>query len=415
MKLKKKIFILFFVIIILLNISTTVRAEEIDINSEAGLLVEVSTGKILYEKNADKIMYPASTTKILTAILVLENCELSDMVTVSQNAISNIPSGYVTCNLHAGEEISVNDLLYALMLPSANDAAFALAEHVGGSIENFSDMMNEKAKEIGCTNTHFVNPNGIHDDNHYTTAHDLYLMANYAMKNETFRTIVSKTEYVLPATNMHSQADRIMYNSNELLNNNSKNYYYENAIGIKTGTTSKAGSCLVAESSKNNMELISVTLNGGTTNGLNDRFTDSKKLFDYGYENYNFDNITEKNATISTIEIENGTKDTKNLNLIAENDISVLHNINLDLSTITPEITLNENLLAPISEGEIVGTAKYNVDGIEYTTNLLAGSNVEKKLDISIIILICGILLLFISVRILRKNKKHRNKRKYKK
>ena len=415
MKLKKKIFILFFVIIILLNISTTVRAEEIDINSEAGLLVEVSTGKILYEKNADKIMYPASTTKILTAILVLENCELSDMVTVSQNAISNIPSGYVTCNLHAGEEISVNDLLYALMLPSANDAAFALAEHVGGSVENFSDMMNEKAKEIGCTNTHFVNPNGIHDDNHYTTAHDLYLMANYAMKNETFRTIVSKTEYVLPATNMHSQADRIMYNSNELLNNNSKNYYYENAIGIKTGTTSKAGSCLVAESSKNNMELISVTLNGGTTNGLNDRFTDSKKLFDYGYENYDFDNITEKNATISTTEIENGTKDTKNLSLVAENDISVLYNINLDLSTITPEITLNENLLAPISEGEIVGTAKYNVDGIEYTTNLLAGSNVEKKLDISIIILICGILLLFISVRILRKNKKHRNKRKYRK
>lgn len=415
MKLKKKIFILFFVIIILLNISTTVRAEEIDINSEAGLLVEVSTGKILYEKNADKIMYPASTTKILTAILVLENCELSDMVTVSQNAISNIPSGYVTCNLHAGEEISVNDLLYALMLPSANDAAFALAEHVGGSVENFSDMMNEKAKEIGCTNTHFVNPNGIHDDNHYTTAHDLYLMANYAMKNETFRTIVSKTEYVLPATNMHSQADRIMYNSNELLNNNSKNYYYENAIGIKTGTTSKAGSCLVAESSKNNMELISVTLNGGTTNGLNDRFTDSKKLFDYGYENYDFDNITEKNATISTTEIENGTKDTKNLSLVAENDISVLYNINLDLSTITPEITLNENLLAPISEGEIVGTAKYNVDGIEYTTNLLAGSNVEKKLDISIIILICGILLLFISVRILRKNKKHRNKRKHRK
>lgn len=415
MKLKKKIFILFFVIIILLNISSTVRAEEIDINSEAGLLVEVSTGKILYEKNADKIMYPASTTKILTAILVLENCELSDMVTVSQNAISNIPSGYVTCNLHVGEEISVNDLLYALMLPSANDAAFALAEHVGGSVENFSDMMNEKAKEIGCTNTHFVNPNGIHDDNHYTTAHDLYLMANYAMKNETFRTIVSKTEYVLPATNMHSQADRIMYNSNELLNNNSKNYYYENAIGIKTGTTSKAGSCLVAESSKNNMELISVTLNGGTTNGLNDRFTDSKKLFDYGYENYDFDNITEKNATISTTEIENGTKDTKNLSLVAENDISVLYNINLDLSTITPEITLNENLLAPISEGEIVGTAKYNVDGIEYTTNLLAGSNVEKKLDISIIILICGILLLFISVRILRKNKKHRNKRKYRK
>lgn len=415
MKLKKKIFILFFVIIILLNISSTVRAEEIDINSEAGLLVEVSTGKILYEKNADKIMYPASTTKILTAILVLENCELSDMVTVSQNAISNIPSGYVTCNLHAGEEISVNDLLYALMLPSANDAAFALAEHVGGSVENFSDMMNEKAKEIGCTNTHFVNPNGIHDDNHYTTAHDLYLMANYAMKNETFRTIVSKTEYVLPATNMHSQADRIMYNSNELLNNNSKNYYYENAIGIKTGTTSKAGSCLVAESSKNNMELISVTLNGGTTNGLNDRFTDSKKLFDYGYENYDFDNITEKNATISTTEIENGTKDTKNLSLVAENDISVLYNINLDLSTITPEITLNENLLAPISEGEIVGTAKYNVDGIEYTTNLLAGSNVEKKLDISIIILICGILLLFISVRILRKNKKHRNKRKHRK
>ena len=350
MKLK---FFLLMIIFILINSTISFAETDIDISAEAGLLVEVSTGKILYEKNAYKKMYPASTTKILTAILVIENCNLeTDIATVSESALSNIPTGYVTCNLQVGEKISVKDLLYALMIPSANDAAYVLAEHVGGTVEGFSDMMNKKAEEIGCTGTHFVNPNGIHDDDHYTTAHDLYLMANYAMKNETFREIVSITKYTLPVTNKYQLEDRVLSTTNDLLKTNSR-YYYESAIGIKTGHTTQAGNCLVSESSKNGLDFISVILNGGVTdNGLNTRYTESIKLFDYGYSNYIFSNIVTQNTVITSIEVENASKDTKNLDLIIDTDINALHKKDLDISIITPEITLNEKILAPIIKGE---------------------------------------------------------------
>ena len=397
-------------LIFLISFQSFVFANEIDITSEAGLLVEYSTGKVLYEKNSNKVMYPASTTKILTAIVVLENCNLSDIATVSESALSNIPSGYVT--LQVGEEISINDLLHALLIPSANDAAFVLAEHVGGSVEGFSDMMNKKAKEIGCTNTHFVNPNGIHDDNHYTTAYDLYLMGKYAMQNEVFKSIVSKTEYTLPATNKYPNNDRILHTSNSLLDKSNKNYYYEPTIGIKTGHTTQAGNCLVAESSKNNMNFISVILNGNSTsNGLDSRFVDTKNLFEYGYANYEFNDVVTKNTPVTTIEIENGTKDTKNLELVTEKNINVFHNKNIDLSTINPEIILEENIFAPITSGTVLGVAKYNIDGLEYETNLLAGSDVEAKLDISIVLVIAGFVLLILSMLMSRKNRKKKRKK----
>ena len=285
MRLKlKKILLLFFMLI---SISSLAFAAELNLNSEAAILVEVSTGRILYEKNSTKQLYPASTTKILTAILVLENCDLDEKVTVRETALNNVPSGYVTCNLQIGEQLTVNDLLYALMIPSANDAAYVLAEHVGGSVEGFSAMMNDKARALGCKTTHFVNPNGIHDDSHYSTAYDLYLIADYAMKNETFRKIVATTEYTLPATEQYPSEDRVLKTTNELLNENSRNYYYKNAIGIKTGYTSKAGNCLVAGAHRDGLEFIAVVLNGGTTKeNLNSRYVDSKKLFNYAYDNF---------------------------------------------------------------------------------------------------------------------------------
>lgn len=412
MKLKNKL-ILLIILFILFTTSTSFATTDININSEAGLLVETSTGKILYEKNAYKKMYPASTTKILTAILVLEKCNLDDIATVSENALSHIPSGYVTCNLQIGEEISIKDLLYALMVPSANDAAFVLAEYVGGSVEEFANMMNEKAKEIGCTGTHFVNPNGIHDENHYTTAYDLYLMGDYAMKNDTFREIVATTEYTLPVTNKYETADRKLTTTNDLLKTNSRNYYYENVIGIKTGHTTQAGNCLVSYSSKNDFNLISVVLNGGiNSSGLNDRYIDTIDLLDYGYDNYIFNDIVKQNSIIQSIEIENATKDTKNLDLVAENNINVLYNKQLDLNSITPKIVLNENIQAPIYKGEKLGTATYTVEDTEYTVNLLANSNVEKRIDLYIILLLVGLILLFLSIIIIRKNKKKKYHRK---
>ena len=396
----------------LISISSLAFAAELNLNSEAAILVEVSTGRILYEKNSTKQLYPASTTKILTAILVLENCDLDEKVTVRETALNNIPSGYVTCNLQIGEQLTINDLLYALMIPSANDAAYVLAEHVGGSVEGFSAMMNDKARALGCKTTHFVNPNGIHDDSHYSTAYDLYLIADYAMKNETFRKIVATTEYTLPATEQYPSEDRVLKTTNELLNENSRNYYYKNAIGIKTGYTSKAGNCLVAGAHRDGLEFIAVVLNGGTTKeNLNSRYVDSKKLFNYAYDNFTLTKIIEKNSIVNTIEIEKGTKETKNLDLIIDETITVVNNKSINMNDVIPEIALRENLVAPIMAGEKIGTVKYKVDDIEYSANLLAKDEVIK-VDYSIYLILAGVILLLLATSILRSRKKSKKRRR---
>ena len=408
MKIKNKIFI--FMLVILFCLQTCTLAVQPSITAKGAILVEASTGRILYEKSSTRQMYPASTTKIMTAILVIENCDLSDIVTVSETALSNIPTGYVTCDIQVGEEISVKDLLYALMVKSANDAAYVLAEHVAGTVDDFSTMMNAKAKEIGCKETNFVNPNGIHSQRHYSSAYDLYLMTQYGMKNETFRTLVSTTSYTLPETNKHSEADRSFTTTNELINPDSGDSFYSNAIGIKTGFTSQAGNCLVAESSRDGLDFIAVVLNAEDSKS---RYTDCKTLFDYAYDNFTLTKIKEKNTLIDTIEIENGTKETKNLDLLIDETITVINNKSIDMNQIIPEINLNENLTAPISSGDIVGSIKYKVDDIEYSANILAGSDVIPQTDFSIFILISGILLLLIAISILGKKKtKKRKKRK---
>jgi len=414
MKFKRKILCLIILFIILF--SNLCFATEPNTASTAVILVESSTGKILYEKNAYEKMYPASTTKVLTAILTLENCDLDEMATVSHHSIYSLPNGYVNANLQEGEQISVNDLMYALMVKSANDAAIVLAEHIAGSVEAFSDMMNKKAKEIGCKNTHFVNPNGIHNENHYSTAYDLYLMASYGMENELFRKYVSTATYTLPVTNKYPAADRICVTTNDMLRKKSK-YYNENVIGIKTGFTTEAKNCLIAGAKKDNVELISVVLHSGTNaEGLSERYIDTNALFDYGFENFEFSNIVEKNSIVKNIEIENGNKDTKNLNLIAKDTLTAYINKETDLQNLSPEIKLNENIVAPIIAGTSLGSVTYTVDNIEYTTELLASHDVEEKLSVEIFVLIIGVILLFLGITILKKNsrKKVRNKKRKK-
>lgn len=410
MKIKNKILVIMCLFLMLFQ--TISFASNPTINSKACILVEVSTGRILFERNSTKQLYPASTTKIMTAILVLEKCNLNDIVTISETALDNLPSGYVTCDLQVGEEISVNDLLYALMVKSANDAAYALAEHVGGSIDAFADMMNIKAREIGCSNTHFVNPNGIHDDKHYSTAYDLYLMAKYAMQNETFRTLVATKEYTLPATNKYPNTDRTFTTTNLLLDEESTSYYYKYATGIKTGYTSQAGNCIVSYSSRDGLDFITVVLGGGATpSGLNARFIDSKTLFNYGYDNYTLTKVKEANTHISNIEIENGSKETKNLDVLISESITVINNKSINMNDIIPEIKYKENLLAPIAKGDVVGAIKYKVDDIEYSADLIAANDVLEKPNYSVFILIItGFLLIIISGRLYRKTIKPKRK-----
>lgn len=400
MKLKKvllNLLIYSFFILIFCNASF---ANSLELESEAAFLMERSTGNTLYEKNAEEKMYPASTTKILTAILAIENCDLNEMATVSKNAVSLVPKGYSNAGLVAGENLSIENLLYALMLNSANEAANVLAEHISGSIDEFCKLMNEKAKEIGCTNSNFVNTNGMHDENHYTTAKDLALIANYCMNNETFRKIVSTTTYELPDTNI-IKMQRIMKNTNMLIFENSK-YYYEYAIGVKTGFTSQAGNCLVTCSSKDGIEFIGVTLKSGTSttdSGL--RFTDGKSLLEYGYENYVLTTIIEKDTLIDNIEIKNATKETKNLSIVVENDITDFVQKNLEIKQTNVEI--NNELEAPISKGTVVGKITYTVGEKAYSTNLIAQTDViyrpPYELIITGIVIIILVIIFFIKKR----------------
>lgn len=410
MKFKGKIILtLTLFILSFVNVSL---ASEPNVASSAAILVEASTGKILYEKNAYEKMYPASTTKILTAILTLENCDLEEKATVSHNAVYSIPSGYVNCNLQEGEEIPIKDLMYALMVKSANDAAVVLAEHIGGSVEGFANQMNEKAKQIGCQNTHFVNPNGIHNENHYSTAYDLSIMAQYGMKNEILRNYVATTTYTLPATNKYPNRDRICITTNDMIRPASK-YYNEHVIGIKTGYTTEAKNCLISAANQNDTELICVVLHAGTNNeGLSERYIDTSALFQYGFSDFQFTNIVTENNIIQNIEIENGTKDTKYLDLIAKDTLSAYLNKEINLTNISPHITLHENLEAPIEAGTTLGKLTYLIDDVEYSTELLAKSTVEKKWNIEIYILIGGVLLLIFGIFILKISTKKQVKKK---
>lgn len=243
----------------------------LSISSPCAVLAEADTGRIIYAKNADKIHANASTTKIMTCILALENSKMSEIVTASANAAAQIPT---KLGMSAGESFRMKDLLYSLMLPSHNDTAVAIAEHIGGTSENFVKMMNQKAKAIGCKNTHFVTPNGLDRGfNHYTTASDLLLMARYAWKKSTFRTIVGTSSYTF--SNLNGKQYHIK-TTNTLLGSQ------PGVCGMKTGFTAKAGNCFVGVVvSKNKKTYISVTLGAATEKA---RWDDAKKLLNYAYK-----------------------------------------------------------------------------------------------------------------------------------
>ena len=266
---------------------------EMKIYSESAILMEEKTGKILYEKDIHVRKYPASTTKILTAIIALEKCNLDEKAQASNEAVNIIKSGYSTANIKVGETFTIGELVDVMLIHSANEAANIIAEHISGTTVEFARIMNAKAKEIGCLDSNFVNPNGVHDENHYSTAYDLALIARYCMKNEKFREIVTKMQCELPPTELW-QEPRIFKNTNSLLLSDNR-YYYPYCIGGKTGFTTPAKNCLISISNKDNFELVSVILHAESTeDALSARYLDTINLFEYGYNNYNIDDILEE-------------------------------------------------------------------------------------------------------------------------
>ena len=406
---KKCLLLSFLMIAILFTNFTIVYAEnanEPDLISKAAILIDNKTNKVLYDKNSNERMFPASTTKILTAILVLENCDLNETVTASYDAIMSIPEGYVTANIDGEEQLTVEQLLELLLVHSANDAANVLAEYVGGSIESFVSMMNTKVNELGLTNTRFTNAYGLQDEEHYTTAYDLSIIMQYCLENDDFRRIAGSASCSIPATNKSDV--RSYVSTNQLIVPDNPNYYSYVTVG-KTGFTTEAGECLVSCAYRNDLELICVVLGGTVIDGVSTRFSESKTLYEYGFNNFSLKNIANPGDVITEIQVSNGTPDTKSLDLAFTDSIYVLIN-NSDLETnYTPEIQLNSDISAPITQGDVLGSVVYTIDGIQYTSDIVATHNVESSQLLQFVLQIGGLfIVLLITFKIFFSNKKEK-------
>ncbi|MCD8105240.1 MAG: D-alanyl-D-alanine carboxypeptidase [Lachnospiraceae bacterium] len=278
----------------------TIESNEIEgwpegptIEAASAIVMDIDTGTVLYSKQATEKQYPASITKIMTTLLLIENCDLDDTITFSE-VVYDIEEGSTHLGIQPGEEMTLRDCAYGIMLASANDIANGVAEYIAGSVSAFADMMNEKAEELGCVNTHFSNPHGLYSDDHYTCAYDMALIAQAAYQNETFREIVGTTEYIIPETNLSGE-DRSFLNHHKMLQSDSE-YYQSWCTGGKTGYTSQCLNTLVTYGSKDGMNLVSVILR---VNRSGKAYAESTEILEYGFENFytkNYENISSKST-----------------------------------------------------------------------------------------------------------------------
>ncbi len=311
------------------------KADELSMSAKSAVLIDASTGRLLYEKNAYEKMPMASTTKIMTAVVALEYGNVNDTVVAGKNACGVEGSSIW---LSQGEKMSLSDMLFGLMLASGNDAAIAIAEHVGGSVEGFVGMMNETAQKIGAYNTHFANPNGLPSKDHYTTAYDLALISAYAMSNDYFREIV-KTQYKTLPWEGH-EWDRVVKNKNKILWN------YEGGNGIKTGYTKAAGRCLAAAAERDGMQLIAVALDAP------DMFSDCTAALNFGFENYKNRLLIGKDELAGSVAVKNGTQES--FSVYTDQDI-YFPLTDEEYSKIEKRVFLEETVSAPVYKRQQVG------------------------------------------------------------
>lgn len=412
----KKLLLLFFSLF-LINISFA-ATPNFDVYCNSAILIDARTGNVLYEKNSNQQAYPASTTKILTAYIALTQIgDTNTEIIPTKNAIMSVPVGSSLAYFSENEKLTLEQVLFGLLLPSGNDAANIIAEYVSGSNSNFAELMNVTAEKLGATNSHFVNPSGWHDNEHYTTAADLAKIAYNAMKIPKFKEVVSQTRYVMPETNV-SKVKRTFINTNKLLS--SGEYYYEAATGIKTGYTSQAGNCLVASASKDGVELISVAMGGNTVPvGKSAVYLDTINLLNFGFENYHNNQLVTQSNLITKITPKKAGK--KTLDIITDSSINVLVE-NGDTPVFDRIISLNEKIVAPIKKGDVLGTLTYTQNNkVVGIVNLVAKTDIEKEhwffvllkvlLYLAISVIILGVMLrLFNDIRKISK-KRRKNKR----
>lgn len=418
-------------------------SREPDLVANSAIIMDAASGQILYEKNAHDKKYPASITKIMTTILALDKeVDFNATITMSENSIWGVERDSTLIGLDVGERVSVGDCVYATMVKSANECAYAVAEYVAGDIESFATLMNEKAAELGCENTHFVTPNGLHDDDHYTTAYDMALITKYALQNDTFRSIAGTLSYTVPATNLADET-RELWNGNKMIYPTSE-YYYEYCEGGKTGYTSKANNTLVTFAKQGDLELICVIMD---CDGSRYTYTDTRALYNYCYNNYSY------YYPLSDFSFESDDEDVVETNAILENyysglshemfdltvdkEFSLLIKKSVDIKKIKRNIKLyneaKENVLGEINfvyDGETLGTTYITstnptlssmLTQEEETTDSTDSYNIRKIVYI-VLIVVAAIFILFIlyiflnictnNVRRSRRRRQYRRRRK---
>ena len=346
-------------------------------SAKAVVLADMDSGRLLYEMNKDEQRSPASLTKIMTVMLAVEALErgevsLDEMVTAQADCLAGLNTDSSTSGIQPGEIISYQDLLYCAMVHSANEACNILAHRVSGSVPAFVELMNRRAAELGCTSTHFSDPNGLSNENHYTTAYEMYLITREALEHPLFAEICNTRGYDMAATNL-SQA-RSFANSNALITADSEygsSYVYPAAAGVKTGFTQLAGYCLVSTAEKDGVRLLAVVMgcDGWLNAGIDEyeNFTDSIRLYNWAFANFSYRQAVSSLSTVTRVEVENAVETDAYASLRPQNDVTLLlpKDLNLESVELSPTI-YTEKLVAPIEAGTVLGRAEILIDGRSY-------------------------------------------------
>ena len=364
--------------------------EDLNLFCSYAVLLDANHGEILYDMGANQRAYPASITKVMTALLVMEAIEYGQLspdtvVTVNQSAVENIPIEYVVGSFKPGETISIEELLYCMLLESDCDASNILAEAVDTTVEDFVAHMNRKAGELGCHGTHFTNTYGLHNENHYSTAYDLALIMQAALEYDLFRTVIKTPSHKVPATNL--SGERFFYNKNALISNlYYEGYVYDKCIGGKTGTTDDAGRCLVAAAEDGDELLISVVLGSGPMQVPRDeklkqgQFRESKRLLEFGFDNFHRVTITKDSEPVTTVKVTM-SRQADEVNLKAQGSIVKTLPKSMDLDDIESRISLfADEVEAPVEAGQVMGTMTlFYEDEVYGTLDLVAVTSVERS------------------------------------
>lgn len=391
----RRFFSVFFALLIAVQLCCTSFAAEGDVGdwevlAKAALLVDPETGEVLYARNIHEKLYPASLTKVMTALLVLEAIEAGDLamdtvLTASETAISNLPDDGSNAGIVVGEELTVEQLLHCILVVSANEACDILAEAVSGSVDAFVARMNERAAQLGCENTHFMNANGLHSVEHYTSAWDLYLITQQACTHDVFLRICNTKYYEVTPTNKNPSS-RKYYTTNYLISTaRDAQYLYKGANGVKTGSTSDAGYCLIATAQRSGRSLLSVVL-GAERKTLEDgtretrSFSETVKLLDYGFDGFQRAVIIDTTELIDEV-VVTLSQEQNSVKVHPAESIECLIPSDIELSEIERTITfISESVEAPVTKGQVLGQVTLSYNGVVYgTVDLLADEDVSES------------------------------------